>query len=172
MAGAITRRGGGPRRWVRFLWFESRRGAGPAADRHSVVPLMAERKFQPGFRLSAIDVVVLVVGGVASAYAVRIDRWFGIAIAFVVLHFFLFCNVLRMSRPLELIWAGIFAALAIATISFALLSWAAVFAISGAVTVIVAVIEARRPSYHGVGWQKVNPCLPEWWRSKAATGGG
>ena len=67
-----------------------------------------------------------------------IDRWFGIAIAFVVLHFFLFCNVLRMSRPLELIWAGIFAALAIAIISFNLLSWPAVFAISGAATMVVA----------------------------------
>ncbi len=60
---------------------------------------MAERKFQPGFRLSGLDVIVLVVGGVASAYAMTVDRWFGIAIAFVVLHFFLFCNVLRMSRP-------------------------------------------------------------------------
>jgi hypothetical protein len=134
--------------------------------------LTAERKFQPGFRLSAIDVIVLVVGGVASTYAMTVDRGFGIAIAFIVLHFFLFCNMLRMSRPLELIWAGIFAALAIATISFDLLPWPAVFAISGAVTVVVAVIQVRRPSYHGVGWQKLNPSLPGWWQSRAATGGG
>src|SRR3954462_7610093 len=106
---------------------------------------MPERNFQPGFRLSALDIIVLVAAGLAFAYAMTVDRWFGIAIAFVVLHFFLFCNVLRMSRPFELIWAGIFAALAIATISFNLLSWPAVFATSGAVTVIVAVIEARRP---------------------------
>jgi hypothetical protein len=45
---------------------------------------MAERKFQPGFRLSALDVVVLVVAGMASAYAMTIDRWVGMAIAFVV----------------------------------------------------------------------------------------
>ena len=101
-----------------------------------------------------------------------IDRWFGIAIAFVVLHFFLFCNVLRMSRPLELIWAGIFAALAVATVSQNLLSWPVVFAVSSVVTVIVAFIETRRPSYHGVGWQKLNPRLPEWWESAAAGGGG
>jgi hypothetical protein len=133
---------------------------------------MAERKFQPGFRLSLLDVIVLIVGGLAAAYAMTFDRWFGIAIAFVVLHFFLFCNVLRMSRPLELTWAGIFAALAIVTISLDLLSWPAVFAISSAVTVVVALIEARLPSYHGVGWQKVNPRLPEWWQSTAPTGGG
>jgi len=131
---------------------------------------MAERKFQPGFRLSTLDVIVLVVGAVASAYSMTVDRWFGVAIAFVVLHFFLFCNVLRMSRVLELIWAGIFAALAIASISFDLLSWATVFAISSAVTVIVAVVEARRPSYHGVGWQKLNPRLPEWWATETVGG--
>jgi len=133
---------------------------------------MAERKFQPGFRLSALDVAVLVVGGSSSAYAATVDRWFGFAIAFVVLHFFLFCNVLRMSRPLELIWASIFAALAVATISQSILSWAVVFAVSSVVTVIVAFIETRRPSYHGVGWQKLNPRLPEWWQSASPGGGG
>ncbi len=133
---------------------------------------MPQRKFQPGFRLSALDVVVLVVGGIASGYAMTVDRWFGIAIAFVVLHFFLFCNVLRMSRPLELIWAGIFVALAAAAISQKFLSWPLVIGISAGVTIIVAVIETRRSSYHGVGWQKLNPRLPEWWQSADADGGG
>ena len=133
---------------------------------------MTERKFQPGFRLAMLDVVVLIVGGTASAYAMTVDRWFGVAIAFVVLHFFLFCNVLRMSRPLELIWAGVFAGLAVATISLNLLSWPVVFGISALMTVMVAVIEVRRPSYNGVGWQKLNPCLPEWWQSAAAGRGG
>lgn len=133
---------------------------------------MAERKLQPGFRLSALDVVILIVGGAASAYAMTVDRWLGIAIAFVVLHFFLFCNVLRMSRPLELIWGGVFAALAVAAILLDLLSWLIVFVISSAVTVIVAFIETRRPSYHGVGWQTLNPRLPEWWQSTTVDGGG
>ena len=97
-----------------------------------------------------------------------IDRWLGIAVAFVVLHFFLFCNVLRMSRPLELVWAGIFAVLAIATISQELLPWPVVFAVSSVVTIVVGFIETRRSSYHGIGWQKLNPRLPEWWRSAAA----
>lgn len=135
-----------------------------------VTARMAERKFNPGFRLSTLDMAVLVVGGITSAYAMTIDPWLGIAIAFVVLHFFLFCNVLRMSRSLELIWAAIFAGLAIATVSLNLVSWPAVFAVSALATVIVVVIEARRPSYHGVGWQKLNPRLPEWWHSAAAGG--
>src|SRR5688572_15746870 len=133
---------------------------------------MPDRKFQPGFRLSALDVVVLIVGGVASAYAMTADRWFGIAIAFVVLHFFLFCTVLRMSPPLELICGGGFAAMAVSTVSLHLMPWPIVFAASSVLTMIVALIEVRRPSYHGVGWQKLNPRLPEWWQSAAVGGGG
>lgn len=135
--------------------------------------LMGERQFQPGFRLSALDIAVVVAGAGASAYAMTVDRWFGAAIAFVVLHFFLFCNVLRMSRPLELVWAGAFAALAVAALSFNVLSWPAVFAASAFLTLIVAMIELRRPSYHGVGWQTLNPRLPQWWpRRPGARGAG
>ena len=132
---------------------------------------MAERTFQPGFRLSSLDVVVLLVGGVASACAAFVNMWFGIAIAFVVSHFFLFCNVLRMSRPLELVWATVFCGLAIAAITFRLLPWPVVLAVSAVVTVIVAIIEARRPSYHGVGWRQLNPRLREWWQSAAGDNG-
>jgi len=126
---------------------------------------MNTRPFHPGFRISAFDAIVLVVGGGACGYAVTIDRWFGIAIAFAILHFFLFCNVLRLSRPLELIWAAIFAGMAVATIATGLLKWPWVFALSLVATVVVAVIEIRRPSYHGVGWSWVNPGLPEWWQT-------
>lgn len=126
---------------------------------------MVPTKFQPGFRLSAFDGVVLLAGGGASAYAMTIDRWFGFAIAFVVLHFFLFCNVLRMSRPLELIWAVVFAATAVLRVTFDLLPWPWVFAIALIVTLVLAFVETRRTSYHGVGWQWLNPNLPEWWRS-------
>jgi hypothetical protein len=128
---------------------------------------MEEPKFQPGFRLSWTDVIILIVGGAASGYAMTMDRWLGVAIAFVVSHFFLFCNVLRMSRSLELIWAGVFTILAAATTCLSLLSWPIVFVLSAAMTIVVAMIEASRPSYHGIGWRRINPRLPEWWRSNA-----
>ena len=126
---------------------------------------MPERKFQPGFRLSALDVVVLIVGGIAFAYATTIDRWFGIAIAFVVLHFFLFCNVFRVSRPLELLWAALFASLVASTMVFAWISWPVAFVLTTVATLIVLWIESRRPSYHGIGWRTLNPQLPEWWQA-------
>ena len=126
---------------------------------------MAMQKFQPGFRLSSLDIVILIVGGVASACATTVDRGLGVAIAFVILHFFLFCNVLRMSRPFELLWAGLFAGLAGMVITRNLLSWPVAYSISTGATVILGLIETHRPSYHGVGWRKLNPRLPEWWRS-------
>ena len=74
-------------------------------------------------------------------------------------------DVLREARQLLDAWC-------VATVLQNLLSWPVVFAVSSVVTVIVAFIETRRPSYHGVGWQKLNPRLPEWWESAAAGGAG
>lgn len=129
---------------------------------------MTERAFKPGFRLSAIDVLILVVGAAASAYVMSFDVWLGVAIAFVVLHFFLFCNIVRMSRPLELLWAAGFIAAATAVMTFSPSAWPIALAVSLVVTIVAVVVEARRPSYHGVGWQRVNPGLPEWWKSQPA----
>jgi hypothetical protein len=49
-------------------------------------------------------------------------------------------------------------------------SWPVAYAISAGVTAMVAIIAMRRPSYQGVGWRRLNPRLPEWWRF--AVGGG
>lgn len=126
---------------------------------------MSAREFKPGFRLSVTDVLVLVAGAVGAFFAAGIAPWAAAAIAFVVLHFFLFCNVLRMSRPLELVWAGVFLALAIAAIRLQVPAWPVVFAVSLAVTVVVAIVQLRLPSYHGVGWQRINPQLRQWWEA-------
>jgi hypothetical protein len=130
---------------------------------------MPNPTFAPGFRLSARDVGVLVIGSVASVAVVRLDAWPGIAIAFVVAHFFLFCNILRLSRPLELTWAAVFSGLAIATTSFTLISWPAVLACSSGLTLALALIAIRRPSYHGLGWQTLNPGLRQWWSVHGGT---
>ena len=72
--------------------------------------------FQPGFRLSVRDVVVILLGVAAASYLTIIEPWWGFIVAFVVAHFFLFCNVVRMARPLELTWTAVFLALASATL--------------------------------------------------------
>lgn len=128
-------------------------------------PVNVGREFRPGFRLSAIDICILIGGAIASAALWLQDTWIGLAVAFVVGHFFLFCNVLRMSRPVELLWAGLFIVSA-GGAAFMVISWPVAFGISACATVILAAIEMRRPSYHGAGWRRVNPRLREWWQAK------
>ncbi len=131
---------------------------------------MAIRTFAPGFRLSAIDFVILIVGGIGGASCLRIDFWLAVAVWYVVAHFFLFCNVLRMTRSLEFVWAGIFVCLVVAAVQLEWFSWPVVLGCSLSTTLLLAAIEIRRPSYHGVGWRKLNPGLPEWWQANQASG--
>lgn len=121
--------------------------------------------FQPGFRLSPLDVAVLVGGSILSVVLWQQTWWIGFVVAFVVGHFFLFCNIVRMARPLELVWAAVFVTLAGATVVTETPGWAATIAVSLMTTVIVVIIELRKPSYHGIGWRYINPTLPNWWDS-------
>lgn len=132
----------------------------------SVATIMTETSFRPGFRISATDIAVILIGALAAAYAVQIEWWMGATIAFVVGHFFLFCNVLRAARPLELAWTACFLALAISAISTGQPGWLWVFALSLLVTVVVLILQLRRPPYHGVAWQRINPGLPQWWQAQ------
>src|ERR1700683_2521639 len=120
--------------------------------------------FTPGFRLSTIDVIVLVAGAAAVSALAALDYWaWAFVIAFGLAHFFLFCNIIRMARPLKLAWAGVFVLLAATTIAIDVPGWLVTAAVSLAATVAVVVAEMRKPSYHGVGWQWINPRLPAWW---------
>ena len=84
---------------------------------------MTEPKFHPGFRISKIDVAVIVVGIVGSAALWPTAQSIAFIIAFVIAHFFLFCNIFRIARPLELAWSGIFIALTYCTITFGTRRW-------------------------------------------------
>lgn len=129
---------------------------------------MATKPFSPGFRISKTDMFVVIAGSVGASLAAQIEWWMGLIIAFVVGHFFLFCNVFRVARPLELAWATLFTMLAGSTIAMGHPGWPVTFAATLAATVAVIVMQMRNPAYHGVAWQSINPNLPQWW---AAQGG-
>lgn len=129
---------------------------------------MPSDQFNPGFRLSALDVFVLVVGGSFAANIAVAAPWFGVAIAFAIGHFFLFCNVVRMRRSFELTWAAAFVALAAATVAFSLWDWPVTLGLSLALSAVLVVVELRMPSYHGAFWRQINPALPEWWEAQRA----
>ena len=120
-------------------------------------------KFQPGFRLSEMDVGIIMLGVCVSVLLARVDERLGLVVLFVLAHFFLFCNVLRMSRPLELIWAVLFVLLAGSTFYFGLPPWNTTLAAMLVVTLFLAFVQILLPSYHGVFWRKINPNLKQWW---------
>jgi hypothetical protein len=120
-------------------------------------------KFSPGFRLSLVDAAILAAGASTAMFA---PRPLSIVVGTVVGHFFLFCNVFRMSRKPELVWATTFVLLAAATIAQSLPGWPWTVGISVAMAGMLIALEMRKPSYHGVGWQTVNPRLPQWWAAR------
>lgn len=124
---------------------------------------MSRPVFAPGFRLSYLDVAVLVSGSVVGAGLAIVSAYASLIVLFVVGHFFLFCNVFRLSRSLELAWGAIFTVLTATTLVSGFPGWLATTGASLAMTGLAVGLEMRKPSYHGVFWQRVNPDLPEWW---------
>jgi hypothetical protein len=133
------------------------------------IDVLEHRSFQPGFRISALDVAVLVVGACTGAFVAIYAPWIGVSIGFVVAHFFLFCNVVRMARPLELTWAAIFVALAVGAQALGVPNWPAALGASLAATSVLVGMTLRKPSYHGAFWRQVNPDLPVWWAERSPT---
>ena len=130
-----------------------------------VVRANAKPAFAPGFRLSALDVFILAIGGVAALALAMVVWWWGFVVGFVLGHFFLFCNVVRLARPLERAWAGVFLALAAGTVALGVPGWPVTASVSLVATVVVVRVEMRKPSYHGLAWQWINPGLPAWWET-------
>jgi hypothetical protein len=124
------------------------------------------RPFAPGFRLSSLDVVVLVLGALGVFALWPIDASASLIVGWTVGHFFLFCNVLRMQRRFELIWAAVFVGLCTSTQLSLVPTWPQTFAASLLCTLLVSALQLRSPSYHGVLWQRVNPNLENWWNAR------
>ena len=100
--------------------------------------------FNLGFGMSAIDGVVIVVGIVGTVGLCSTAWWLGFIVAFVVGHFFVFCNVFRVARPLEFAWSGVFVVLKYCTVMFGMPNWAVVIGCSFLTTVVVVGLEMRR----------------------------
>jgi hypothetical protein len=130
-----------------------------------IIP-MPHPEFSPGVRFSAFDALLLAAGAFGAWFVGSQTWWLGFVIAFVVGHFFLFCDVFRISRGLELIWAAVFLTLTGLTLASGQPTWTTTAVLSLASTAILIGIELRKPSYHGIGWSRINPGLPRWWESQ------
>ena len=123
--------------------------------------------FAPGFRFSPTDALALLLGAAAAAAIAAVHAGLGAAAGVAVGAFFLFCNVVRASRPAELTWATAFLALAAAAAA-GRVGWPVTLLLAVAAAAGVWGYEACRPGYHGAGWWRFNPELPAWWRAHAA----
>lgn len=104
-----------------------------------------------GFRMSLVDAVILVTG--AAAGWLLWEPLGGLSLLFpvVVAHFFLFCNVFRVRRSYELLWAAAFVVNFAAWTSAAAFSWRNVLLTQVPVTIAVVSAEMMSSRYHGVG---------------------
>jgi hypothetical protein len=89
-----------------------------------------------------------------------------ISLLFVIApgHFFLFCNVFRIRRGPELIWAGLFLVNTCLWWSFVDFGWLGVLAVQTPITAILIALEMRSPSYHGILARRINPRLDDYLR--------
>lgn len=120
------------------------------------------KEFSAGFRINTIDVMVIT----AALLAVLLTYSKMCEVAFfsgyTVLHFFLFCNVFRIGRKSELFWSFVFVIMTSCTILLDVPSWMVTIASTFSITVVVIILELRKPSYHGILWEKINPSLRQW----------
>lgn len=126
-------------------------------------------EFRPGFRFAPSDAVVLLAGAVGTTLAWRVDPWLGIAVLLPVVMFFVFCNVVRMVRRLELVWAATYVAGCLARQGLGWPSWPWLVVGSVVLAAALVVMQLRRADYHGVGWRACNPQLPAWWAARTTT---
>ena len=127
-------------------------------------------EFRPGFRFSLLDGVLLVSAGVGAVALSRVSIEFALLAVAAVLHFFLFCNVFRVSRPLELSWSAFFLA-CVGIRALAGVPWSVLGAAVLGATVLVVWRQAIAKSYHGILWRWLNPELPAWWARQAGAVG-
>lgn len=127
---------------------------------------MNKSSFSPGFCISLVDVVILIVGFIGSISLGYLAWWAGFIFGFVIIHFFLFCNVFRIPQILELIWACAFFVFASATILTGTPGWIATFISSMILSAFLIWKAVKRADYHGICWRTWNPGLKDWWESK------
>lgn len=124
--------------------------------------------FAPGLRFSLSDGVCLVLGGALVSWLLPLSRPMALLTLLVIGHFFLFCNVFRIGRKQELLWASVFVSLVASSLFIGIPSLGVAAGLSVLLGASLILYEMRLPRYHGIFWQQINPNLSEWWQTRQA----
>ena len=115
-----------------------------------------------GFRFSSIDAAALLAFGAAIAILHRFDSSLSWIVAIVASHFFLFCNVFRVVRRRELIWAVAFVMNVAFWLVLGRLEWFNVLACQLPISAGVIAWELKATRYHGVFADRLNTRLTDY----------
>ena len=106
---------------------------------------------KPGFRCSLTDLSVLALASLGTIWLWPQSTLIAALIPFAVGHFFLFCNVFRIPRPKELVWAGVALPVYLTGALVWPEVWWAAFAAQAPLTIGLIAHEITLPRYHGIG---------------------
>ncbi len=121
-----------------------------------------QRKRIWGFRFSLTDAVALAAFGATVAILRRLDSGLWWVVAIAAGHFFLFCNVFRVMRRRDLLWAALFVLNVALWLLVGRLDWFNVLACQLPVTAGVIAWEIRAVRYHGIFADRLNPNLADY----------
>ena len=114
-----------------------------------------------GFRMSVVDAVIQVTG--AAAGWLLWERLGSLSLLFpvVVAHFFLFCNVFRVRRSYELMWAAAFVVNFAAWSVARSFSWVSVLLTQLPITAALIGAKVASDRYHGIGCRRLGRPKPQ-----------
>lgn len=115
-----------------------------------------------GFRFSGTDAVVIGIFAIVAVILQRTGNPLWWILVIVAAHFFLFCNVFRVRRRWEIVWAVVFVVNCVVWLWFGCLDWLRVLSIQLPVTAYLIVAEVRGDRYHGLFARWANPRLNDY----------
>jgi hypothetical protein len=115
-----------------------------------------------GLRFSVLDAAVLLVFGLSAVGLATLGSELWWLLLIVAGHFFLFCNVFRVRRRFELIWAAVLLLNAGTWLWLDRLTWLAVLACQLPITAVLIVAEMRMARYHGILARRLNRRLDDY----------
>jgi len=131
---------------------------------------MKDRSRTWGFQISLRDCLAIIV---FASIAGMLWRWESPLWWIVVVaagHFFLFCNVFRIIRRRELIWAGCFMFNVGAWAWLGDLEWSRVLLCQLPITALLIFADVRSPGYHGIFAKQLNAQLADYLEGKFPLG--
>jgi hypothetical protein len=102
-----------------------------------------------GFRFAVTDAIVLGVAAAGAWLLHPVEPLLTWLIVFAVGHFFLFCNVIRMRRSYELVWAALFL-VNFGAFGVALGAPFKALLVQFPFTLLLVLLEVRDPRYRGM----------------------